>query len=50
MRNVADFSSFCCCGQSAVAGSSAPNVIQMDTTGQVVSIALLSVGRLDIVS
>ena len=48
MRNVADFSSFCCCGHSAVVGSSAPNVIQMDTTGQVVSIALLFTGRLEI--
>lgn len=40
--------SFNCCGYSAVAGTSAPNVIQVDTTGQVVSISMLSVGRLGI--
>ena len=40
--------SFNCCGYSAVAGTSAPNVIQVDTTGQVVSISMLRVGRLGI--
>ena len=39
-----------CCGCTAAAGTSAPNVIGMDTAGQVVSIVLLSVGRWDLMS
>ena len=39
-----------CCGYAAVAGTSAPNIIRMDTAGQVVSIILLSVGRFHLAS